>query len=932
MFDIDAYPRRSGAELDGCDGLQGRRRECASLDRLLQSLREGQSRVLVIHGEAGVGKSALLEYALGAGSALRTVRAVGVELEMELPFSGLQQLCAPLSGHLDQLPQPQRDALETAFGLSARGKPDRFLIGLGVLNLLSSVAQEQPLLCVVDDAQWLDRSSTQVLSFVARRLATESVGFVFAVREPSRGRGLDGLPTLRLKGLAPSDARELLASGVAGRLDERVADRIVSETRGNPLALLELPRGWSPAELAGGFGLPHARSLSARIEQSFLRQLERLPEETRVLLLVGASEPLGEPLLLWRAAERLGLPREAAVPAEDAGLLKLGARVRFRHPLLRSAVYRTASVGQRRAAHRALAEATDASVDPDRRAWHRAQATLGPNEEIAAELERSASRAQARGGLAAGAAFLEQAAALTPDPGRRVERSLAAAQAQRAAGAPDAARELLVAAEAGPLDERQRALLELLRGQLTLHVTRGGDASAQLLEAAKSLEAHDVDLAREAYLYALDAATFAGRLNDGYGLREAAEAVRDAAQARAPKRPVELLLDGLATRVLEGQPAGAPLLQQAVAAFRLEPDINWLCTVCRTAMDLWDDEAWLDLSTRQIQLADDAGALASLPMALALRAGAHTLAGEFAAAQAVIEQCDAVTAATGAASVPYARQLLAAYRGREADALELIDADLKDAAERGEGGAITLSDYAAAILQNGLGRYETAFESAKRASGRSEPGWAAWAQAELIEAAARSGRTDDAAEALERLAEQTLASGTNWALGLEARCRALVSQDDAVEELYREAIDRLGQCVSVVDLARAYLLYGEWLRRQNRRRDAREQLRRAHELFRTIGAEAFEERALRELRATGATARKRSAETRGQLTVQEAQIAQLARDGHSNTEIGGRLFISPRTVEYHLHKVFAKLAISSRNQLEGSLPNATSHPQDLAAA
>ncbi len=898
---------------------------------MLQSLREGQSRVLVIHGEAGVGKTALLAYALEAGSGLRTVRAVGVEMEMELPFSGLQQLCAPMFGHLDQLPQPQRDALETAFGLSGIGKPDRFLVGLGVLNLLSIVAQEQPLLCVVDDAQWLDRSSTQVLAFVARRLGAESVGFVFAVREPSRGRGLDGLPMLRLEGLAPSDARELLASGVAGRLDERVADRIVSETRGNPLALLELPRGWSPAELAGGFGLPHARSLSVRIEQSFLRQLERLPEETRLLLLVGASEPLGEPLLLWRAAERLGLLREAAVPAEDAGLLKLGARVRFRHPLLRSAVYRAASVGERRAAHGALAEATDASVDPDRRAWHRAQATLGPDEEVAAELERSASRAQTRGGLAAGAAFLEQAAALTPNPRRRVERSIAAARAQRAAGAPDAARDLLVAAEAGPLDERQRALLELLQGQLTLHVTRGGDAPAQLLGAARSLEAYDVELAREAYLYALDAATFAGRL-DGGGLREIAEAARDAAAARPPKRPVELLLDGLATRVLEGQRAGALLLQQAVAAFRLEPDINWLCTACSTAMDLWDDEAWLDLSSRQIELAQDAGALALLPIALTLRAGVHTLAGEFAAAQAVIEQCDAVTAASGAASVPYARQLLAAYRGREADALELIEADLEDAVDRGEGGAITLSDYATAILQNGLGRYETAFESAKRASERSEPGWAVWAQTELIEAAARSGRTEEAADALERLAGLTRASGTNWALGLEARCRALVCQDEAAEELYREAIDRLGECLSVVDLSRAHLVYGEWLRRQNRRRDAREELRRAHELFRKIGAEAFEERALRELRATGATARKRSAETRGQLTAQESQIAQLAREGHSNTEIGGRLFISPRTVEYHLHKVFAKLAISSRNQLDGSLPSVANHPQDLAAA
>ena len=497
-------------------------------------MRAGRSGALVVRGEPGVGKTALLEYVLERASGCRVARASGVQSEMELVFAGLHQLCAPMLDRLERLPGPQRDALGTAFGLARGVAPDRFLVGLAVLSLLSEVAEERPLVCLVDDAQWLDRASAQALAFVARRLLAESVALVFAARAPGEERELRGLPELMVEGLGESDARALLGSVLPGPLDERVRDRIVAETRGNPLALLELPRGLTPAELAGGFGLPDAPALSGRIEESFRRQLAALPAATRRLLLVAAAEPVGEPVLLWHAAEQLGVGVEAAGPAAEAGLCEFGARVRFRHPLVRSAVYRAASPEDQRSAHGALAEATDPELDPDRRAWHHAQAAPGPDEEVAAELERSAGRAQARGGLAAAAAFLEQAALLTPGSARRTERALAAAQAKHQAGAPDAALELLATAEAGPLDELQRARVDLLRAQIAFAVRRGSDAPPLLLKAAKRLEPLDLTLARETYLEALSAAIFAGRLATGGGVLEAAEAARAAPPAPGP--------------------------------------------------------------------------------------------------------------------------------------------------------------------------------------------------------------------------------------------------------------------------------------------------------------------------------------------------------------------------------------------------------------
>ena len=890
--------------------------------------------MLVLRGEAGIGKTALVEYAAERGKGCRALRAVGVESEMELPFAGLHQLCSPLFDGLERLPPPQREALGTAFGLSSGTRPDRFLVGLALLSLLSDAADQEPLLCLIDDAQWLDQSSAQVLAFVARRLQAEPIVLLFAEREAGEFGELAGLPELRLDGLSDAQARELLASVITVPLDDRVRERLVAETHGNPLALLELPHGLSPADLAGGFALTAALPLPSRIEESFRQRVERLPADSQRLLLVAAAEPTGNPTLLWRAVDQLGIAPEAPGPAESAGMITLGAPVTFRHPLLRSAIYRAASAEERRSVHRALAAATDPALDPDRRAWHLAEATLAPDEDVATELERSAERARARGGLAAAAAFLERAARLTPEPARRAQRDLTAAQAKHDAGAPDGALRLLAAAEEGPLNELQHARLERLRAQLAFALRRGSDAPPLLLSAAQRLEPLDAELARETYLEAIAAAIFAGRLSSGPGVFEVAEAARAAPRATEPPRTIDLLLDGLATRFSEGYAAGVPPLRRALDAVsneddRTEDDIRWLWLACRIAPDLWEDEIWHELASRQLGLARDAGALTVLPLAATYRAGVHVHTGEFAAAAALIEEADAITAATGNAPLMYTSLVLAAWRGQEGQALELIEASREDATRRGEGRAVTLADYATAVLYNGLGGYKAALAAAERACEHDDLGLFAWALIELVEAAARSGEPKLAADGLEQLAERTRLSGTDWALGVEARSRALLANGLGAEDFYLEATERLSRCRITVHLARTHLLYGEWLRRENRRIDARETLRAAYGMFSTMGAEAFAERAARELLATGEKARKRTADTRGQLTAQETQIAELARDGHSNPEIGAQLFISPRTVEYHLHKVFTKLEISSRNELQRVLPSEAREAQQV---
>jgi DNA-binding CsgD family transcriptional regulator len=832
---------------------------------------------------------------------------------MELPFAGLHHLCAPLLAGLEALPAPQRQALEVAFGLRDGAPPDRFLVALAALSLLAEAAETRPLVCVIDDAQWLDQASALVLAFVARRLLAEQVAVVFAVREPLSADALSGLPELRVEGLADADARALLASAVHGRLDERVRDRIIAESRGNPLALRELPRGLAPAALAGGFGLPDARPLANRIERTFLERAQALPPDTQLLLLVAAAEPVGDLGLLWRAAERLGIASEAARPAEAADLIELGFRVRFKHPLVRSAVYRGAAAPDRRRAHAALADATDATADPDRRAWHAAYATAAPDEAVAGDLARSAERAQRRGGLAAAAAFLQRAAELTPDPGRRVERTLAAARAKLDVADFEAASDLVTAAQHGPLDALRRARAERLRAEIAFSRRRGTDAPPLLLDAARQLEPLDPAAARETYLEAIVAAMFAGRLATGPGVREVARAARSAPPGPGPH---DRLLVALTTRFTDGYAAAAPALSTALNPFTELDDGRWLWLACRVAQELWDDELWHELGTRGVRLAREAGALSTLAIVANYRAALHVHSGAFDAAAVLIDEIQAITQATGIAPLAYAPLMLVIWRGDHATAEVLFERARSEGFPRGEGHGHGFLGWGSALLHNAAGRPDEALEAAQHACEYDDMIWYGWALAELVEAAVRAGRPDAAAAALARLSERTQASGTGWALGVEAVSRALVHDDEAA---YRESVEHLTGTRAALHLARSRLLYGEWLRRESRRTDAREQLRAAHGAFACIGAEAFAERARRELAATGETVRRRDPRARDVLTPQEAQVARLARDGHTNPEIGAQLYISPRTVEYHLRKVFRKLDVATRKELRGAL-------------
>jgi DNA-binding CsgD family transcriptional regulator len=899
--------------------LLGRQREREALERLLESVRRGTGGVLVVHGEPGVGKTALLDYAVDAEQ-FRVLRTVGVEGEIEFPYAALHQLCAPMLELSERLPDPQRDSLAVAFGLAAGPPPNPFLVGLAALGLLSDAAEERPIVCVVDDAQWLDVASARALAFVARRLLAEKVALLLATREPTRL--LAGLPELRVPPLGHHDARALLESVLPAPLDERVLERLILETGGNPLALLELPRGLTPAQLAGGFGLPAAVPLSTSIEESFTRRLARLPGDARRFLLVAAAEPTGDLALVWRAARSLGIPESAAQAVESDALVALDAGVAFRHPLGRSAVYRASGVGERSEVHRALAEATDPDLDPDRRAWHRAQAASVPDEHVAAELERSAGRAQARGGLAAAAAFLERSSVLTPDPARRASRALAAAQAKQQAGAFDEAQTLAVNAEAGPLDDFQRAQIDVLRARISFAAERGNEAPPLLLAAAKRLESLDVPLTREIYLDALTAAVFAGRLGAPADARQVASATRDAPPAQSPPRAADLLLDGLALVITEGHAAGTRTLRKALSAFQsdeigTEEGLRWRWLAGRTAGYIWDYEGWDSLTARQIRAAREIGALAHLPLAFSTRVGVHIFAGDLRAAASLVEQADSLADVTDGRIVPaYGALAVAAFRGHEDEVTRLLEASAQDFRARGEGLGLTVSQWVTAALYNGLGRYEDAFAAATEAAADPSELWfSTFALVELVEAASRTGRSDRATKALGVLSECTSASGTPWAVGVEARSRALLEEADAAETLYRQAIDSLQPTRLRLDLARAHLVYGEWLRRERRRIDARTELRVAHNLFSDFGMEAFAERARIELQATGERARKRTVDTLDQLTPQEAQIARFAARGDTNREIAAQLFISPSTVEYHLRKVFRKLDVKSRTQL-----------------
>jgi len=906
---------------------RGRARERQALDGVLDRVRGGESAVLVIRGEAGIGKTALMRYCARQASGCRLAQIDGVESEMELPLAALHQLCGPLLGGLDALPEPQQRALRVAFGLEAGTAADRFMVGLAVLSLLAENAAARPLVCLVDDAQWLDEASSQVLGFVGRRLLVESVLFLFAVREAAGEPIFPDLPTLTVEGLTEEDARALLTAAVPGHLDERVRERIVAETRGNPLGLLELATGMSEAELAGGFAGPPKASLPSRLQDHYLQRVRALPGPTQRLMLLAAADPTGDATLLWRAAPTLDLGRDAAVAADADQLLQIGSQVRFRHPLVRAAAYTAGSPEDRRAAHLTLAAATDAQTDPDRRVWHLAAAATEPDEEVATALEQAAVKTQARAGLAASAAFLQRSLALTAEPARRTERALAAALANLHAGAFETALGLLAQAEAEAIDDLQRARVEQLRGQIEWTSVAGRDAPVLLLQAAKRLESLDAGLARETYLYAWVASTVAGPLAGPGGLLlEVSRAALAAPQPAGAPRTCDLLLDGLTRMIVQGHAAAEPTLRRAVAAFLAdqvsgEEWLQWGILAQMATMAVWDFDSWLTLSTRHVEVARASGALAPLSIALNGRGQVATHCGDFETATSLAAEKDVVNEVTGIRLAATCDVLLAGYRGRPAEAIPLFSATTDDALARGEGFAVQRADWSAAVLRNGLGRYAEALAAAEPAAEETySPLSTQLVLPELIEAAVRTGQAEVAREALDRLSAMTTIEGSDWAKGLEARSRALVSEGQEAEQYYAEGVERLGRTPLRPELARAQLLYGEWLRRENRRLDARHQLHAAYHLFAAIGADGFAERARSELLATGEKVRKREVDTYSQLTPQEEHIVRLARDGRSNPEIAAELFISSRTVEWHLRKVFAKLGITSRRELDKALP------------
>jgi DNA-binding CsgD family transcriptional regulator len=906
--------------------LRGRDNELRILDELCDAVRGGHSAALVIGGEAGVGKTALMRYvARHAEPDFRLAEIVGAESEMEFAYAGLLQLCSPMLAQIDTLPEPQRSALTVAFGLGEGTAPDRLLIGVATLSLLAEVARDRPLMCLIDDVQWLDDATCEVLGFVARRLAAESVAMVFARRDGRERSRLGGLPELAVGGLAAEDARALLATVVPGRLDEQVSERIVAETGGNPLALLVLPRGMSRAELAGGFGLPVAGGVAAQMEQHFLRRVRDLPEPTQQLMLLAATDAVGDAITIWRAATAVGIGTDAAAPAARQQLLEIGARVRFHHPLVRSAVYYAAPAAARRAAHAALADATDPDTDPDRRAWHRAHATAGPDGEVADELERTAARAQARGGFAAAAALLERSATLTPEPAVRVERRLAAAQSNLRAGAFDSALGLLAVADSEAPDEFVRARVQWVRGLVASASDAGSEAPLQLLKAAKRLEPLDSALAHRAYSDAWGAALFAGHLaSPGGDLVEVSRAFQAAPRPPVPRRPFGRLFDGLVVLVAESRSTAEPILRQALgellaADLPAENWLRWTALAQSAAVAIWDFDTWSAVTERVVSLARGLGALADLPRPLGDLALIATWRGDLESASALAAEHDVITEATGTRIASYGALLLAAYRGQTDEMVALVEATVADSVARGEGRGVDLAHWSAAIHYNSVGRYAEALSMAWPASAAS-PGLLTWMLPERIEAALRCGKRETAVAALREFERIGNPGESDWGLGIQARAAAIVADDEGAETLYRESIDRLSGTAVRAELARSHLVFGEWLRRQNRRVDARGQLHTAHDMFVAMTAAGFAQRARRELLATGEHVRARRDDTRADLTPQEEHIARLARDGRTNPEIAAELYISARTVEWHLRKVFAKLGISSRRGLKEALP------------
>ncbi|MET7479346.1 AAA family ATPase [Streptomyces sp. NPDC005648] len=899
----------------------GRHTEREAIGRLLDAVREGLGGALVLTGEPGIGKTRLLEYAAARAAELRVVRLTAVEQETGLGFGALHRLLRPFLNRTDRLPGPQRAALDAALGLLSGPPADRHLVGLATLTLLSEAAADEPLLFLVDDAQWLDRESAEALAFTARRLHADSLGLIIAVRDGLGDNGVfDALDARSVTGLPTAQATSLLCAGPR-RVDAAVAERIVAGTGGNPLALLELVAALAPEQLSGIAPLPDPLPVGRLLEGHFRSLVRALPPETATLLLLLAAAPSDDMGTMWRAAGRLGLSARAVRPAVTAGVLDRDTPTAFRHPLIRSTVYAAAEPGERRRVHAALAAVCDPVRDADRRAWHRAEAAEGLDEGVADDLEAASERARSRGGHSQQALFLSRAAEFTGAPDKRAERLLDAAQAHLMSGDASAAQTALDLAAAdvhGPV-MRTRELRTWATAQMFQLAV--ADVPAMLMAAVARLGTQDPRLTWELLCEALNAAVVAHDTMRGMSLTEVAAAVVAARHdPDSAGRYRDLLMEGLARRAAEGYEHGAPVLRTALDGLRggggigdaHSPFAVMLCTACN---DLWDVRAGRELTARLAVTDRDTGALYALGMTLLGEAGYALWDGRFTEAEVHYAEFDDIAAATafpGAGDIN--RLQLLALTGREAE----LRAAVRRAAElrsMGHGVLQLMAQHALALFELGRGRYRQALKHARTVFEEDSPVGGNLVLPLLIEAGVRAGDRDAVTRGLSRLEERAPLAGTPWALGTLALGRALTADGDEAGKFYQESIDLLGQAPLALEVARTRLLFGEWLRRRKRRSDARKQLRAACESFDTFGAVPYAERARTELLATGETARRRTEETRSDLTPRERQVASMAVSGLTNGEIATRLFVTASTVEFHLNKVFRKLGITSRRQI-----------------
>jgi DNA-binding CsgD family transcriptional regulator len=899
-----------------------RQPERAALEALLDRSRSGRGGAVVLRGAAGIGLTALLEHAMCSATGMRVVSTTAVEFERRLPYGAVHQICSPMLNRLDELPGSQRDALAAAVGRLDGGPEDTLLVGQAVLALLGMTANERALVCVIDDAEWIDDASADALAFVARRLQDARVAMILGLHEtPSPRSPLREIPELHVGPLDDATARELIGSALPGSLDSRVRDRIVREAAGVPIALVTLAAALTAEQLAGVSELPEPLPVGELVRTRHLRALVDMPTETRTFLLLAAADPEGDVELLWRAAHSLGLDATAARPAEVAGLVRLAHRVAFSSPLLRLAISEDAPIADRQRVHQAICDAIDGRVDPDRHAWHRAAASLVPNEEIALAMEKAAARAKGRREYDRAVDLFERAAALTPDSHRRYRRNLAAAQAALAAGSLRRASALLTRGEPQIADEVERAQADRLRGAVDLALGEGADRATMLLRSARAFETVDTRLARDTYLEALEMAAYAGTITADVSLLETADAARSAPVVPASQAGgADFLLDGLATLVSVGHRAAAPILRRAIESLRDTGERRWLALASLAAIEMWDDDGLHDLRS-QLRLGLEAGdAYDGAPDVDQLGELDDVLAGRFSTIGTPLRgarqrQDGSFTGGPAAGATP--GELVAlAWRGRSTETRALAEACMREGFARRLGLYVAVAHHAIAVLEIGLGRYEAACTAAGEACEEPAVFVVTSTLPELVEAAVRSGARELAVSAERRLAKRARPCRTDWSLGILARSRALLQDGEAAEKLYRDAIEHLRRSRAAPQLARTHLLYGEWLRRERRRREAREQLTAARDMFIFMGAQAFAERARTELAATGEQAHRRIGVSSVELlTAQEARIAELVGEGASNADIATQLFISPRTVEYHLHKVFRKLDVSTRTQL-----------------